>query len=149
MNQRSATTILVIDPNPITLLGTAGVLDSLGHTCYCARDLTAAGKTPQHASLDLVVLDVGDDAEAALAFIPEIRDLTATPELPVILIADGCWAGLERRCESIPAARCLFKPIDPNVLGDLVNQSLWFPQLEAVHRRRGQRPQRPGWIELK
>ena len=141
-------TILVVDPSPITLLGTAGVLDSLGLACYCARDSDAALKVPAQTTLDAVVIDVSDDAEAALELLEKLRQATENAELPGILIASSEWAGLEKRCEAILAARCLFKPIDPNVLGDLVQQSLWMPQVASAHRRRGTRPLRPGWVQL-
>ena len=72
----------------------------------------------------------------------------ASTELPVLLIADSCWAGLQQRCEAMSAVRCLFKPIDPNALLDLLQHSLWMPQLIANHRRRGARPPRPGWVTL-
>lgn len=141
-------TILIVDSSPITLLGTAGVLDSVGLACYCARNAEAALKTPAEAELDAVVIDVGDDAEASLDLVQQLRVVCENPDLPVVLLASSEWAGLEKRCEMISAVRCLFKPIDPNVLVDLVQQSLWMPQINAAHRRRGTRPARPGWVQL-
>ncbi len=143
-----AASLLVVDPSPITLLGTAGVLDSFGYTCYCARTSAAALQAAAEHQLDGVVMDVGGDAEAALELVPELRRQAGESALPWIFIADQRWVGLEKRCEQLPAVRCLFKPIDPNVLRDLVDQALWLPQLETNHRRRGGRPLRPGWIEL-
>ena len=141
-------TILVVDPSPITLIATAGVLDSQGYGCICARTAEAAEKAAGQDMLDAVVIDVADDAEAALQLVTRLRSVSGSPELPVLLIADSCWAGLQQRCEAIPAARCLFKPIDPNALLDLVHHSLWMPPLMGNHRRRGTRPQRPGWVSL-
>lgn len=112
------------------------------------RNSAAALQAAAEHQLDGVVMDVGGDAEAALELIPELRQQAGESALPWILIADQRWAGLEKRCERMPAVRCLFKPIDPNVLRDLVDQALWLPQLETNHRRRGGRPLRPGWIEL-
>lgn len=148
MSNRQDATILVVDPSPITLLGTAGVLDSFGYACFCARSVEAALQMPAESDLDAVVIDVGEDAEAALAMVAELRKVRGNPDLPVIFIASTEWAGLEKRCEVMVSARCLFKPIDPNVLGDLVQQTLWMPQLTAAHRRRGTRPARPGWVQL-
>lgn len=148
MSNRQDATILVVAPSPITLLGTAGVLDSFGYTCFCARSGEAALQMPVESEVDAVVIDVGEDAEAALAVVAELRKVRSNPDLPAIFIASTEWAGLEKRCEAMVSARCLFKPIDPNVLGDLVQQTLWMPQLAAAHRRRGTRPARPGWVQL-
>jgi CheY-like chemotaxis protein len=145
---RQYATLLVVDSNPISLLGTAGVLDSHGYECFCARNAEAALQVPAQTSLDAAIVDVSDDAEASLQLIADLRTACDTPELPVILLAAADWAGLEKRCETLPSVRCLFKPIDPNALCDIVQQSLWLPQVTSAHRRRGIRPNRPGWVEL-
>jgi CheY-like chemotaxis protein len=141
-------TVLVVDASPITLLGTAGVLDSIGYVCYCARNHAAAMQVPAQAELDAVVIDTGDDPDASLDLVMALREATGNTQLPAVLLASGIWAGLEKRCEAMPAARCLFKPVDPNVLGDVVERLLLMPQVESVHRRRGTRPTRPGWVNL-
>ncbi|WP_164101225.1 response regulator [Candidatus Laterigemmans baculatus] len=142
------TMILVVDPNPITLIATAGALDSHGYACICARTAVAAEKAAAQDALDAVVIEVADDAEAALALVAKLREVSGSAELPVLLVADGCWAGLQQRCEALAAVRCLFKPIDPNALLDLLQHSLWMPPLPPHHRRRGTRPNRPGWVSL-
>lgn len=141
-------TILVVDSNPITLLATAGVLDSQGYACICAGSHGAAEKAVAQEPLDALVIDVGDDAEAALKLIDRLRRADVTDRVPAVMIADNRWTGLQPRCEAIRSARCLFKPVDPNVLLDIVHQSLWMPQLLAGHRRRGTRPQHAGWVNL-
>lgn len=143
-----AATILVVDSSPITLIATAAVLDSQGYACICAGSHQAAEKAISQEPLDAVVIDVGDDAEAALQFIAHLRSASGTTGLPAVMIADSRWAGLQQRCEAMRSVRCLFKPIDVNVLLDIVHQSLWMPQLVSGHRRRGTRPQRPGWVNL-
>ncbi len=144
----SQSTVLVVDPNPISLIATAGALDSAGYACFCARTSAAALQVPNLSTLDSVVVNVGEDAEDALALIPQLRQASQSPQLPFLLLADGMWAGLERRCEVMEGVRCLFKPIDPNVLLDLVQQSLWMPHLIAGNRQRGTRPRHLGWVEL-
>lgn len=145
---KSSATILVVDRSPITLIATAGILDAQGYTCICAGSHEAAEKAVVQESFDAIVIDVGDDAEAALALIARVRQANGAADLPAVMVADGRWAGLQQRSEALGAARCLFKPIDPNVLLDIVHQSLWMPQLLSGHRRRGSRSQRPGWVEM-
>jgi response regulator RpfG family c-di-GMP phosphodiesterase len=147
-SRASQSTVLVVDQNPISLIATAGALDSAGYGCFCARTSAAALQVPNLAAIDSVIVDVGDDAEEALALIPQLRQTSQNSQLPFLLLADGIWAGLERRCEVLDGVRCLFKPIDPNVLLDLVQQSLWMPHLIANQRQRGARPRHLGWVEL-
>lgn len=176
LNRRSlAPTILVVDSNPITLLGIAGVLHSLGNECICARSPEAALTAVQSSVIELVVLDVGEDAEGALELAERLRGISssgATSQdstsrdaastgpsakgaansrgvgLPILFLADVQWAGLEKRTESLKNVRCLYKPLDPRVLGDVVSQSLWVQALAAQHRQRGHRPAHPGWVQL-
>lgn len=146
-------TILVVDPSPITLIAMAGTLDAQGYACICARSHEAATKAIAQDPIDAIVVDVGDDAEAVLAWLARLRQSDETAGLPAVIVADACWAGLQQRCEGLSSGakgsvRCLFKPIDPNALLDIVHQSLWMPQLLSGHRRRGTRPTRPGWVGL-
>ena len=100
-------------------------------------------------SQDLVVWDVGDDAQLAIETLTKMRATDGHEDLAAVLLADSKWAGLERKAEAMTATtRCLFKPIDPNVLITIVDQALWMPSLVQTHRRRGSRPSRPGWVTL-
>jgi DNA-binding NtrC family response regulator len=141
--------IVVVDTNPISLLALAGVLDSQGYNCICARTAAAALEALTMGPQDLVVWDVGDDAQAVLDALEQMRSTDHHRGLAAVLLAESKWAGLEKKAEAMrTATRCLFKPIDPNVLITIVDQALWMPSLVATHRRRGSRPSQPGWITL-
>lgn len=142
-------TILVIDTTPLSLIALAGVLDTDGYACICARTPTAATEAMRLDKIDIVVCDVGDDAPGMLELLANLRSMVGESELPAVLIADQRWVGLEKRIESLGGTtRCLFKPIDPGSLLAVVEQLLWMPQVVAAHRRRGTRPGRPGWVSL-
>ena len=142
-------TVLVVDSNPLALIALAGVLDSQGYSCICARTLDAAISAMSLGQVDLVVCDVANDAPAALEMLIALRSRNDQADLPAILIADPKWAGLEKKTESLSAVtRCLFKPIDPGSLIAVAEQLLVVPALTASHRRRGTRPERPGWVSL-
>lgn len=146
---RKRASIVVLDPSPLSLLALAGVLDSQGYRCICARDSRAAVEALGMGVQDLIVCDVGDDTAAALATINEIRSVANYQQFPAVLIAESRWAGLEKKTEGMnEPTRCLFKPIDPNSLIAVVDQLLWMPSLVAAHRRRGSSPSRPGWVTL-
>ncbi len=142
-------TILVVDSSPLSLIALAGVLDTQGYGCICARTPTAARDAIAIGAVDTLVCDVGDDAPAMLELLASIRQLPPASDLPAVLIADQRWAGLQQKTETLAVAtRCLFKPIDPHSLLAVVEQLLWMPQVVASHRRRGTRPGRPGWVTL-
>jgi CheY-like chemotaxis protein len=142
-------TILVVDPSPLSLIALAGVLDTQGHVCICAKTAAAALQAVSQDVLDAIVCDVGDDAPAALELLSTIRQHPQVGELPAVLISDQRWIGLQEKTEALSAAtRCLFKPIDAGSLLAVVEQLLWMPQVVASHRRRGTRPGRPGWVSL-
>lgn len=151
--QAESGVVLVIDRDPITLIGTAAVLHHYGYESVCARDLAAAGKALERYSFDLVVMDLGRNTDESVATVQNLRSTSNNPELPLLLIADPQWAGLEKQVESLDHVRCLFKPIDPRVLGDLAQQMQWLPFVAAGARSRGGRPKArrvtpPGWVSL-
>lgn len=142
--------VVVLDPSPLSLLALAGVLDSQGYQCTCARTPEAGvAALAMGSRQDLLVCDVGDDATMALETLQRMRDCRAQDPLPAVFLADACWAGLEQKVEAMTTpTRCLFKPIDPHALIAVVDQILWMPSLVEGHRRRGTRPSRPGWVTL-
>jgi DNA-binding NtrC family response regulator len=149
LGSRKRASIVVLDSSPISLLALAGVLDSQGYSCICARDRRAAVAALEMGTQELMVCDVGEDCADVLATLEEIRSIAGYELFPAVLIAGGQWSGLEKQVEALRSAtRCLFKPIDPNSLIAVVDQLLWMPSLVAAHRRRGSSPSRPGWITL-
>jgi len=108
---------------------------------------TANRAPAETRNVDLIVWDVGDDAPGVLDALALIRQ--THPDLPAILLAENQWAGLQKKTESLAAStRCLFKPIDPSALLAVAEPLLWMPALQSVHRNRGSRPSRPGWVTL-
>jgi len=148
-SDRQRASIVVLDPSPFSLLVLAGVLDSQGYSCTCARSGDAAIEALGMTRQDLLVCDVADDAASALETLEKMRSVQGYEDLSAVLIAEGRWAGLEKKTEVLSQpTRCLFKPIDPNSLIAVVDQVLWMPTLVESHRRRGTRPSRPGWVTL-
>ncbi len=141
--------ILVVDPDPLSLIAMAGVLHTQGYRCTCARTSDAAGQALRSARHDMLLWDVADDAAAVVESLGTLRSTNGYQGLPAVLVAESRWAGLERKTEAMSApTRCLFKPIDPNALIDVVENVLWLPALVSAHRRKGSTPSRPGWLTL-
>jgi DNA-binding response OmpR family regulator len=141
--------LLIVDASPLSLLATAGALHSAGHQCTCARTHIAAIEALTTSAQDALVMDVGDDAAAALDFLQRARRITGCESMPAVLIAEARWAGLQQKTEALNiATRCLFKPIDPHSLLAVVNQLLWMPTLIQAHRAKGNRLTKDGWVTL-
>ena len=139
---------LVVDANALSLIAVAGVLDSEGYQCVCAKSLDSALAATKMSKFDLVVCDVGSDAQAALELLVGLRAAEEQADLPAILLADVKWAGLEKKTELLAApTRCLFKPIDVGVLL-AVSHQLLMAGISPIGRPRGARTGRPGWISL-
>lgn len=106
-------------------------------------------QSPTKFAIDLLIWDVADDPMSVLTIIQQIRQFSPFQNLPVVLLADSKWAGLEKKTEGeIAPTHCLFKPIDPKSLITIAQHLLWMPSLQATHRQRGSRPTRPGWVTL-
>ncbi len=140
--------VVVVDPGPLSLLTLAGVLDTQGWHCVCARTAAMAIDCLKLGRQDLFVWDVASDAAEVLETLEKIRQTPGYENVPAVLLAESRWAGLEKKVEALPATRCLFKPIDPPSLIAVAEPLLWMPGLVDAHRRRGSRPGRPGWVSL-
>ena len=141
--------LLVVDPSPLSLITLAGIFHSQGHRCVCARNAEAALQSLEMGPLDLIVWDVDDDPAHVLESLADLRSRHGCESIAAVLIAESRWSGLEKKTERLTAVtRCLFKPIDPGSLLAVAEQTLLVPALVAVHRKRGTRPSRPGWLTL-
>ena len=141
--------LLVVDPSSLSLITLAGIFHSQGHRCVCARNSEAALQSLEMGPLDLIVWDVSDDPAHVLETLADLRSRDGHESVAAVLIAGSRWSGLEKKTERLTAVtRCLFKPIDPGSLLAVVEQTLLMPALVAVHRKRGTRPSRPGWLTL-
>jgi len=140
--------IVIVDPDPLSLIAMAGVLYTQGYHCTCARSGEAAEQALRADRQDLILWDVADDAAGALEKLAKLRQL-AGDALPAVMIATANWAGLESKTDALAQpTRCLFKPIDPHALIAVVDQLLWMPALLSAHRRKGSTPSRAGWLTL-
>ncbi|MCI0359685.1 MAG: response regulator [Planctomycetaceae bacterium] len=121
--------LLVIDNDPLTLMGTAAVLDLAGYVCHCARDRQAALKTAQSIALDLVICDVNLGGDSGLDLSRQLRALPGMQDVPVMFVSSSQLPDIVRRSHEAGAAYYLRKPFDPDVLVELVGKALWLPHI--------------------
>jgi len=125
--------ILVIDPDALTILGLSAMLHYQGAEVHGARTWLAALKAAADLALDLVVIDGWIDDGHGIELLESIRALPHVADVPAIFLCEGhvappAWP---------PSSFSLRKPLDLDVLGNLVQRALWLPHL--VHQPAGLR----------
>jgi CheY-like chemotaxis protein len=125
---REPAEILVIDDDPIALAHTVAALDNAGHIVYQAVDRMTALRIARSQALDLLILDVNVGGDG-LALARELKRLPGMQDVPVMFISRTQLPDIVRRTHEAGAAYYLRKPLDPEVLIDLVGKALWLPHL--------------------
>jgi CheY-like chemotaxis protein len=126
---RQPAELLVIDNDPLTMLGTAAVLDLAGYVCHCARDRQAALKAARSIALDLVICDVNLGGQSGLELCRDLRALPGMQDVPMMFVSSSQLPDIVRRSHEAGGAYYLRKPFDPDVLVELVGKALWLPHL--------------------
>jgi CheY-like chemotaxis protein len=121
--------ILLVDDEELALASATEALDSAGHIVYQARDRMAALKIARAEALDLVICDVSVGGDSGLELSRELRRLPGMQDVPVMFISRTQLPDIVRRSHEAGAAYYLRKPLDPEVLTDLVGKALWLPHL--------------------
>ena len=126
---REPAEILLVDGDPLALAATAAVLERAGHVVYQARDRATAVRIARREALDLVICDVTLGGDGGLELCRELRKLPGMIDVPVMFISGSQLPDIVRRSHEAGGAYYLRKPLDPEVLVDLVGKALWLPHL--------------------
>lgn len=143
MTKLSAPLILLIDSDPVSLATTRTALDSNLYKVFSAQDTGSAMLIAAQRPLDLVISDIRVENESGISIIKEIRKLPGRSEVPVMFSSASQAPGVIRRVHEFGAAFHLRKPVDPTVLLDLVERSLWMPHLVHNHIEQLKKPHMP------
>lgn len=130
---REPAEILIVDEDSLSLASATEALDAAGHIVYQARDRRAALKIANTEALDLIICDVSIAGDSGLELSRELRRLPGMQDVPVMFVSRTQLPDIVRRSHEAGAAYYLRKPLDPEVLIDLVGKALWLPHL--VHSR--------------
>jgi two-component system chemotaxis response regulator CheY len=120
--------ILIIDEDPLALAAATTALETAGHVVYQARERAEALRIARTRALDLMICDLGA-GDAGLALSRELRCLPGMQDVPVMFISRTQVPDIVRRSHEAGGAYYLRKPLDPEVLIDLVGKALWLPHL--------------------
>ena len=144
---REPAEILVIDEDRLALASTTAALDAAGHIVYQASDRASAIRIARSQALDLLICDMNAAGDNGLELSRELRRLPGVQDVPVMFISRTQLPDIVRRSHEAGAAYYLRKPLDPEVLIDLVGKALWLPHLVqtrlAMHEGASQAVPRP------
>jgi CheY-like chemotaxis protein len=126
---REPAEILFVDHDLLSLAAATAVLEHAGHVVYQARDRAAAIRIARREALDLLISDVNLGSDSGLELCREIRKLPGMIDVPVMYISGSQLPDIIRRSHEAGGAYYLRKPLDPEVLVDLVGKALWLPHL--------------------
>jgi CheY-like chemotaxis protein len=147
---REPAEILVVDSDLRSLFAAAEILERAGYLVYQAGDRSGALRIARREAIDLVICDASLAGASGLDVCGELRALPGMQDVPVMFISQTQLPDIIRRSHAAGAAYYLRKPLDPNVLIDLVGKAVWLPPTVptrvALHQPAPQSvpaPQRP------
>lgn len=126
---REPAEILLVDDDVLALTATAATLDMAGYIVHQARDRQAALKAGRTLALDLVICDVNLGGESGLELCRDLRKLPGMEDVPMMFVSATQLPDIVRRSHEAGGAYYLRKPLDPDVLVELVGKALWLPHL--------------------
>ena len=128
-NSREPAEIMIVDEDALALASAVAALDAAGHIIHQARERMTALRVARGHALDLVICDVSVAGDSGLELSRELRNLPGMQDVPVMFISRTQLPDIVRRSHEAGAAYYLRKPLDPEVLVDLVGKALWLPHL--------------------
>lgn len=124
--------ILVMEKDALLLTGISAVLHQQGYRCFLARDREVALKATEQQVFDLFLVSFANEVDEACETASSLRQANATKDIPVIFMADLLDDRWREKLHSAGGVYCLPKPFEPDVLLDLVDRTLWMPQLSQL-----------------
>lgn len=126
---REPAEILIVDEDLLATAATLTALEAGGHIVFHATDRQAALRIARSKALDLLICDINVAGDNGLELARELRRLPGMEDVPVMFISRSQLPDIVRRSHDAGAAYYLRKPLDPDVLIDLVGKALWLPHL--------------------
>lgn len=122
--------ILVVDSDAVLRGQVHEILIADGYSCRAVGTAGAAMQSADEKVPSLLVCDMnlGDSTGIELA-----RALQTKADCPVIFMSDSRDPEMVRLARQAGAAFYLAKPIDSDVLVELVDKALWMPHLVRRH----------------
>jgi two-component system chemotaxis response regulator CheY len=142
LTSREPAEILLVDDDVLAMTATAATLHHAGYIVHQARERQSALKAGRTLALDLVICDVNLAGESGLELCRDLRKLPGMEDVPMMFVSATQLPDIVRRSHDAGGAYYLRKPLDPEVLVELVGKALWLPHLVqsrlAMHQPKNQ-----------
>lgn len=131
MSQTNQPVVLVIDPDPLTLMGLSATLHHEKMEVHGARSRTAALRAAQDLALDLIVVDSWIEPDFGASLMRAIRMLPHLVDVPAVFVAEPEHL---KAVQLPPASFHVSKPLNLDALVDVVKRAVWMPHLVHSHQ---------------
>lgn len=144
-----ASSVLLIDNDPLMLTAMGSVLDMQSHRAVLARNEEMALRSIAEGQFDVIVLSI-EQLASGCAFAAKLRASENAGDVPIIFLVPELSRSWLPKLASHGGVYCLLKPIDPYALIELVERALWLPHI--ARGRSGAPPahlhQQSDWVTL-
>ncbi len=124
MNSLNQPAILVIDPNAVSLTAISAMLNCTGYQVYCAQDRQAAIRGATELEIDLIVCDEEIDESQGAMLVMELRAIPERHDVPIMYMSERQLPDIISRPHDGGAAYHIKKPLEPNLLLEMVKKAL-------------------------
>jgi len=127
--------ILVIDDEPTVLGEVAATLFGAGYACHCSSTAEAAVAFVKGHEPDLILCDINLAGHSGLELCERIKQDATLVDVPVMFLSGSQTPDIIRRSHPAGGTYYLRKPIDPEVLVELVDKALSVPHFVGSRAR--------------
>lgn len=134
--------VLVIDAQQQSLQHTLNILGQRDYRPLGAVDRASAIEIAAATDLDLILCDIQLNGLPGSELVEEIRKLPQRQDVPVMFMSSSQVADVISRPFQQTSVFIVRKPLDPVLLVDLIEKSLWMPHLIKSHINKPHLPMR-------
>jgi len=120
--------VLLVDHEASVLADVSAVLTEAGLTCQCCSSPEMALATCQLASPDLIIAESNLGGRSGQQLCTQIRAIGHRSDLPIMLLSAAQVPDIIRRSDAAGGVYYLRKPLDMEMLVELVFNALWLPR---------------------
>jgi CheY-like chemotaxis protein len=128
--QNHQVNVLVVDPDVESREQIQEVLLADGYSCRVVSTAMAAIQAAREKTPNLLICDMNLGDESGLELFATLK---SSIDCPVVFLSDSRKPETVKHARSAGATFFLSKPLDPDVLTEIVDKALWMPHLVRRH----------------
>ncbi|MEZ6118736.1 MAG: response regulator [Pirellulaceae bacterium] len=125
--------VLIVDSNETARNAIAKVVSSQGYNCMMADNADSARLWSKRNQPSLIIANTQIDKISGFEFCRAVKQDNPHAEIPVIFVSDSKAHDVVQQSRDAGGIFFLSRPIDPDVLLELVDKALWMPHLIRRH----------------